>query len=109
MPAKKSKEAATKKAAEAAQTSNDVVLIGKKPIMNYVIACLTFFNSGSKKVTVKARGKIISRAVDTVELLRRGFAKNLQLQGIAIATEEVTRYEGRKTKISTIEITVTKP
>ncbi|MDI6847061.1 MAG: DNA-binding protein Alba [Candidatus Bathyarchaeia archaeon] len=86
-----------------------MVLIGRKPVMNYVVACLTFFNSGAKKVVVKARGRAISRAVDTIELLRRAFVKDLQLQGISIGTEEVTRGEGQKTNVSTIEIIVTKP
>jgi DNA-binding protein len=77
--------------------------------MNYVVACLTFFNSGTKKIVVKARGRAISRAVDTVELLRRVFMKDLQLQGISIGTEEVARADGPKTNVSTIEITVTRP
>ncbi len=76
--------------------------------MNYVVACLTFFNSGSKKIVVKARGRAICRAVDTVELLRRAFVKDLQLQGINICTEEVTRSEGQRANVSAIEITVTK-
>ncbi|HML03506.1 MAG TPA: DNA-binding protein Alba [Candidatus Bathyarchaeia archaeon] len=88
----------------------NVVLIGRKPVMNYVVACLTFFNSGEKQVTVKARGRAISRAVDTVELLRRAFVKDLELQGIGIGTEEVQRVEeNRKTNVSTIEINLTKP
>jgi len=91
------------------QVNENMVLIGRKPVMNYVVACLTFFNSGAEKVVVKARGQAISRAVDTVELLRRVFMKDLQLQGISIGTEEVTRGEGQKTNVSTIEITVTKP
>ena len=78
--------------------------------MNYVVACLTFFNSGEKQVTVKARGRAISRAVDTVELLRRAFVKDLELQGICIGTEEVQRAEeNRKSNVSTIEINLTKP
>lgn len=99
----------TAKNTKAMQTDENVVLIGKKPIMNYVVACLTFFNSGAKKLTVKARGRAISRAVDTVELLRRAFVKDLQLQGINITTEEVTRAEGQKANVSAIEITVAKP
>lgn len=91
------------------KVNENTVLIGKKPLMNYVVACLTFFNSGAKKVVIKARGRAISRAVDTVELLRRAFLKNLQLENISIGTEEVTRSEGQKTNVSTIEITVTKP
>jgi DNA-binding protein len=70
---------------------------------------MTFFNSGAKKVVVKARGRSISRAVDTVELLRRAFVKDLKLHNIALGTEEVTRSEGQRSNVSTIEITVTKP
>lgn len=88
------------------QSVNNVVLIGKKPVMNYVLACLTFFNSGAKKVVVKARGRAISRAVDTVELLRRVFLRDVKVQDISIGTEEVERSEGQKTSISTIEITL---
>jgi DNA-binding protein len=91
------------------QANESVVLIGKKPVMNYVVACMTFFSSGTKRVVVKARGRAISRAVDTVELLRRAFMTDLQLQGITTHTEEVTRAEGQKANVSSIEITVTKP
>ncbi len=89
------------------QTEN-VVLIGKKPVMNYVTACITFFNSGEKQVVVKARGRAISKAVDTVELLRRAFVKNLDIYNIEINTEELFKIEGQKSNISTIEITVAK-
>jgi DNA-binding protein len=99
----------TAKTARSIETGENVVFIGKKPVMNYVLACLTFFNSGGKKVVVKARGRAISRAVDTVELLRRAFAKDVELRGITTGTEEVTRTEGQKANVSSIEITVTKP
>jgi len=105
---KPKKTAKEEKAAKPAQANENTVLIGKKPIMNYVVACLTFFNSGAQKIVVKARGRAISRAVDTVELLRRAFMKDLQLEEIKIGTEEVTRGEGQKTNVSTIEITVAK-
>jgi len=106
---KPKKPAKEEKAAKPAQANENTVLIGKKPIMNYVVACLTFFNSGAQRIVVKARGRAISRAVDTVELLRRAFMKDLQLKDIKIGTEEVTRGEGQKTNVSTIEITVAKP
>ena len=93
---------------EAEKSAENVVLIGKKPVMNYVIACLTFFNVGVEKVVVKARGRAISKAVDTVELLRRAFVKDLELEDIQIGTQEITRPEGQKSNVSTIEITVTK-
>ena len=98
-----------RKPKEVVKTSDNVVLIGRKPVMNYVIACLTFFNSGEKKVCLKARGRAISTAVDTVELLRRAFVKDVALKSIAIGTEEVEREEGRKSNVSTIEIAMARP
>jgi len=86
----------------------NVVFIGVKPVMNYVTACLTVFNTGEKEVILKARGNSISRAVDTVEVLRRGFIKDLVVKEIKLGTEEMTREGDRKSNVSTIEITVTK-
>lgn len=85
------------------------MLVGRKPVMNYVVACLAFFNSGTKKIVIKVRGRAISRAVDTVELLRRAFVKNLQLQNISVGIAEVTRSEGQEVSVSTSEITLAKP
>jgi len=92
---------------ETTQTEN-VVLIGRKPVMNYVTACITFFNSGEKQVVVKARGRAICRAVDTIELLRRAFIRDLKIEHIDINTEELVRAEGQKSNVSTIEIAVSK-
>lgn len=104
----KPKKPEKKKTAKEATKAENVVLIGRKPVMNYVVACITFFNAGEKQVVVKARGRAISRAVDTVELLRRAFVKDLQVKKIDIDTEELVRVEGRRSNVSTIEITVTK-
>lgn len=102
------KEEKTTEASQTRQTRENTVFIGRKPVMNYVIACLTFFNSGSKEIVVKARGRAISGAVDAVELLRRGFVKDLQLE-ISIGTEQMTGSEGQTRSISTIALTLTKP
>ena len=92
---------------ETIQTDN-IVFIGRKPVMNYVTACITFFNSGETAVIVKARGRAICRAVDTVELLRRAFVKDLEMKNISINTEELDRAEGGQSNISSIEIIVSK-
>lgn len=47
-------------------------------------------------------------AVDTIELLRRAFVKDLEIKNIAIGTERLVRTEGQESNVSTIEITVTK-
>lgn len=90
------------------KAEESVVFIGQKPVMNYVIACLTSFNTGGGKVCIKARGQAISRAVDTVEVLRRSFMKDLKLVDIKIGTEELTGQDGRRSNVSTMEITITK-
>jgi len=87
----------------------NLVLVGKKPVMNYVVACVTFFNAGADQVVVKARGHIISKAVDTVELLRRGFIKDLEIRKINIGTQEMSGAEGQTSSVSEIEITIAKP
>lgn len=76
--------------------------------MNYVTACLTFFNAGAPTVTIRARGQAISNAVDAVELLRRAFVKDLEVQSISIDTEELASPGRFKTRTSTIDITVSK-
>jgi DNA-binding protein len=93
---------------EQQETKSNVVLVGKKPVMNYVIACVTFFNQGVTSIVLKARGAAISKAVDVVELLRRAFVKDLVVKDISIGTEVVER-ESRKSNVSTIEISVEKP
>jgi DNA-binding protein len=85
------------------------VIIGGKPTMNYVVACLTLFNAGSKRVSIKARGQRISHAIDTVELLRRAFVKDLNIQSIEIGSQEFIRGDGVNSRVSTIEITISKP
>ena len=48
-------------------SESDSVLIGRKPMMRYVLACITSFHGETKEVSVKARGKAISQAIDVVE------------------------------------------
>jgi DNA-binding protein len=88
--------------------AGSIVFVGNKPVMNYVLACMTHLNSGSNKIVVKARGRAIPRAVDTVEVLRRSFAKGVELQGINLSTEEVDREQGQRSKVSAIEISIVK-
>jgi len=90
------------------QAGENVVLIGNKPVMNYVLACMTHLNSGSNKIVLKAWGRAIPRAVDTIEVLRRSFVKGVQLEGISLSTEEVAREHDRKSRVSAIEISIAK-
>ncbi len=86
------------------------VLIGRKPVMNYVLACITLFHGGADEVMVKARGRAISRAVDVVEVVRRRFLPDVKVNKIGIGTEQLAPTEegGTPTNVSTIEITLKK-
>ena len=87
---------------------NNTVFVGRKPAMNYVLAVVTQFNSGSNEVVVKARGRSISRAVDVAEIVRNRFVPEAELADIKISTE-VIENEGRTANVSSIEIYLKKP
>ena len=91
-----------------AEENGSVVFVGKKPFMNYVTGVVMQFNSGAKEVTVKARGKYISRAVDVAEVVRNRFVQDVKLKDIRINSEEFTGEDGKKVRISTIEIVLSK-
>ena len=87
---------------------SNTVFVGSKPVLNYVLACLTLFRGDVKEVVVKARGRAISRAVDVVEVTRSRFMPDVKIKAISIGTEEVpSRDEDRMTNVSTIEIALT--
>jgi DNA-binding protein len=87
---------------------SNTIFIGQKPLMSYVTAIVMQFNSGSNELAVKARGRMISQAVDVVEVCRRRFfADKLNITEIKIGTE-VLGEEGQSRNVSTIEIKLTK-
>lgn len=90
------------KAAE--KRDENVVFVGKKGVMGYVLAVVTQFNSGVGSVTLKARGKLISRAVDVAEIVRNRFLPEVNVRDIVIKTEELTSEDGSPSKVSAIEI-----
>jgi DNA-binding protein len=87
---------------------NNAVLVGNKPVMNYVLACITLFHSGAKEIKVKARGKAISRAIDVAEVVRRRFLPDVEVKKVGIGTDQLQAREqnGTTTNVSTIEITL---
>ena len=88
---------------------SNTVYVGRKPVLNYVLACMTLFKSGQENVLVKARGQSISRAVDAVEVLRNRFMPSIKIVEIKIGTEQVQSEErSQPSNVSTIEI-VLKP
>ena len=89
----------------------DVIYIGRKPTMSYVLAVMTSFTgSSAEEVTLKARGQAITTAVDAAEIVRHRFMKEVNVSKITIGTEEMPPREGenRTRNVSTIEITLRK-
>ncbi len=87
---------------------SNTVLIGQKPLMAYATAIVMQINSGTKELSVKARGRVISKAVDVVEVCRRRFFEGkLEIKDVSIGTE-VLGEEGQTRNVSTIEIKLTK-
>ena len=98
----------TEKTTEERRSDENVIYVGHKPPMSYVLAVITQFNeNGSNGVILKARGRAISTAVDTAEIVRNRFMKDVEVQEIKIGTESVTNIEGRDSNVSSIEIDLT--
>lgn len=86
-------------------TDDNVVYVGnKKGPMDYVLAVVTQFNRESDEVILKARGGAISRAVDTAEITKNRFMKNLDILDITTGTEELENEDGSTSNVSSISI-----
>ena len=90
------------------ESEENVIYVGNKPPMSYVLAVVTQFNSGSSEVVNKARGRAISRAVDAAEITRNKFVTDAKVKDIRIGTEAITNEEGRTSNVSSIEISLSK-
>ena len=86
----------------------NIVFIGSKPVMSYVLACITQLNEGNNDLILKARGRAISRAVDTAEIIRHRFVTDAVIKDIIISTEQIERSEGGTANVSAIEIIISK-
>lgn len=87
---------------------NNTIFVGSKPVMNYVLAVVTQFNEGNNGVVLRARGKAISRAVDTAEIVRNRFVPDSDVTDIQISTEEIENFNNEKTNVFIIEISMEK-
>ena len=88
----------------------NTVLIGKKPLMAYCTAIVMQANTGGGgDISVKARGRAISKAVDVVEVCRRRFFEGkLEIADVLIGTETIASEGEQSRNVSTIEIKLRK-
>jgi len=82
------------------------VLVGGKPTMNYVLACLTLFHRGADEVVLRARGRAINKAVDAALLVMNRFMTGVKAKKVDVGTERLTTDDGRLVEKSVITITL---
>ncbi len=88
--------------------NENIVYIGKKPVMTYVLAVLSAFKANPEQVIIKARGRSISTAVDVSEVASNNYLPDLT-NTVTLGTEKLAGEEGGKLRnVSTIEIKLTK-
>ena len=86
----------------------NVIYVGLKPIMTYVTATLTQLSS-QPTVTIKARGKRITQAVDVSQMIvKRMDFVGYNVSDVRIASDSLKSQDGRMRNVSTIEIDVSK-
>lgn len=85
----------------------NVIFVGIKPIMTYVTATLTQLST-NPIVTIKARGKRITQAVDVSQMIvKRMNTVGYRISDIRIASDSLLSQDGKKRNVSTIEIDIT--
>jgi len=87
-------------------SGDEKIYVGSKPILAYVTAVVTSLQRADQ-VSVMARGRAISSAVDVVEVTKRSFLKDLRVDNIQIGTERLGE-SGSERNVSTISIKLSK-
>ena len=86
----------------------NIIYIGRKPVMAYCLAVMTALRDDNAEVTLMARGRAISKAVDVAEVVRNQFLSDLSISDISIGTEQLETEEGGQRNISNIAISMAK-
>ena len=76
--------------------------------MAYCLAVMTALKENQAEVTLMARGRAISKAVDVAEVVRNQFIADLNISDISIGTEQLETEEGGTRNISNIAISLAK-
>ena len=86
--------------------TRSVILIGKKPLMTYVNSTLTQLSS-LPFVTITARGKTITTAVDVSQfILKRMSSVGYKINDVRISSDSLISNDGKKRNVSSIEIDI---
>ncbi len=86
----------------------NVIFVGTKPIMTYVSATLTQLST-RQTVTIKARGKRITQAVDVSQMIiKRMDSVGYVVSDVRISSDSLTSQDGKQRNVSTMEIDISK-
>ncbi len=81
------------------------IFVGKKPVMSYAMSAMVQL-AQSGEIVLKARGMVISRAVDVAEIVTKRLGNNtFEVKNIRIDTERLGEGDDVR-NVSTIEIVV---
>jgi len=104
----KTEAPATEAPKEDSKSDRSVIFVGKKPLMTYVTATLTQL-AGLQTVTIKARGRTITQAVDVSQMIvKRMNTVGFEISDVRISSDSLESQDGRMRNVSAIEIDVSK-
>ncbi|MDC0928006.1 DNA-binding protein, partial [Nitrosopumilus sp.] len=82
--------------------------IGSKPILDYVSATLTQLST-RPTITIKARGKKITQAVDVSQMIiKRMNTVGYVISDVRISSDSLTSQDGKQRNVSNMEIDISK-
>ena len=88
------------------QKVRNVIFIGNKTIMTYVNSTLTQL-SATPIVTIKARGKRITQAVDVSQfIMKRMNSVGYKISDVRISSESLVSQDGKTRNVSLLEIDI---
>ena len=85
-----------------------LILIGVKPLVTYVKSTFTQLST-LPTVTIKARGKRITQAVDVSQfIMKRMHSIGYRISDVRISSDALESRDGKTRNVSTIEIDISK-
>ncbi len=94
---------------ETGKRRSNEIFIGKKPLMTYVTATLVQL-ANEPTVTIKARGKSITRAVDVAQIIvKRMNTLGYRIEKVRLGSDVIAGEEGERPRnVSTIEVYISR-
>ena len=83
---------------------NDVIFIGKKPLMTYVNSAIIQLSS-YPQVILKARGSTMGLAIDVSQVIMRK-TSIFEIGDIKVSSEQLVSSDGKTRSVSSIEIPI---